>query len=430
MNSDFDPKQASLTDWLEWLDKLHPSEIDLGLERLRVVAGRLGVDTLPGKVITIAGTNGKGSTVAMLDSVLREAGYTTGCYTSPHFLRYNERICLDGEPVSDRMICDAFLKIDEARQEVSLTNFEFGTLAAFVIFADKSPDVSILEIGLGGRLDAANLIDPDVAIVTTVARDHENWLGSDLEQIGREKAGIFRSGIPVLIGSEAGDIPASVREEAVRVSASGIFQLGQEYRWQDDADQGWRWRSLTETGDVAEEFLALPDINLPVDNAATVIQAIRVSGLEVSSQAMYKGLQNAFLTGRMQREGRFILDVAHNPHAAEYVARRLQDSPVVGKRIALVGMLDDKDIESVLNIMAPVFSSWYIARLDGPRATPVSRIQSYLADCGQNETLCFDNVSAALDAVLADTCDDDQVLVFGSFFTVAGVLKEKERLLL
>ena len=429
MISDTDLKQAGLDEWLTRLESLHPTEIDLGLERLRKVAGRLGVETLPGKVITVAGTNGKGSTVAMLDSVLRQAGYKTGCYTSPHFLRYNERICLNGHPVTDQMICDAFLRIEAARQEISLTYFEFGTLAAFLIFADEAPDVSILEIGLGGRLDAANLIDPDLAIVTTVALDHESWLGSDLEQIGREKAGIFRKDIPVVIGSESGKIPASVREEALRIGASDISQLGQEYRWFPGTDGSWSWQSLDGDGNVAEECLLLPAVSLPTDNAATVIQALSRSELDISTEALYRGLQSASLTGRMQSIGRFILDVAHNPHAAHYIAEKLQSMPIKGKRVALVGMLDDKDIESVLNIMAPVFSSWYIAQLEGPRATPALRIQEYLANEQQTDCQVFPCVTQALDAVLAETGVDDQILVFGSFLTVAGVLEAKERLL-
>ncbi|MBB1487039.1 bifunctional tetrahydrofolate synthase/dihydrofolate synthase [Oceanospirillum sediminis] len=429
MISDTDLKQAGLDEWLNRLESLHPTEIDLGLERLRKVAGRLGVETLPGKVITVAGTNGKGSTVAMLDSVLRQAGYKTGCYTSPHFLRYNERICLNGHPVPDQMICDAFLRIEAARQDISLTYFEFGTLAAFLIFSDEAPDVSILEIGLGGRLDAANLIDPDLAIVTTVALDHESWLGSDLEQIGREKAGIFRKDIPVVIGSEAGKIPASVREEALRIGASDISQLGQEYRWFTEADGSWSWQSLDDDGKISEECLLLPAVSLPTDNAATVIQALNRSGFDISTEALYRGLQSASLTGRMQSIGRFVLDVAHNPHAAHYIAEKLQSMPVKGRRVALVGMLDDKDVESVLNIMAPVFSSWYIAQLEGPRATPALRIQEYLANEQQTDCRVFPHVAEALDAVLAETGADDQVLVFGSFLTVAGVLEVKERLL-
>ncbi|OPX56624.1 dihydrofolate synthase / folylpolyglutamate synthase [Oceanospirillum multiglobuliferum] len=423
----FSPESANLQQWLAYLEALHPSEIDLGLDRLRQVAERLQVTTLPCDVITVAGTNGKGSTVAMLDSVLRHAGYRVGCYTSPHFLHYNERICLEGKPVSDDLICQAFCQIEQARAEISLTYFEFGTLAAFLIFAEQKPDFAILEVGLGGRLDAVNLIDPDVAIVTTIAKDHESWLGSDLEQIGREKAGIFRPNIPALLGAQ--EMPASVRATAQSLGASCIAQIGQDYRWQPESNkQQWQWQQLNAEGEVTLCYQALPKPALPLDNAATVIQAVQLLNKPVAPKAIYQGLANASLTGRMQRIGRFLLDVAHNPHAAQYVAARLQEQPKTGRRVALLGMLDDKDIESVLEIMAPEFDAWYIAQLSGPRATPVQRVLEKLSQLGCDNCQGFTDVSAALAAVLKDTSEDDNVLVFGSFYTVAGVLAEKERL--
>lgn len=415
---------ASLSEWLGYLEALHPTEIDLGLDRLRQVAERLEITSLPFKVVTIAGTNGKGSTVALLESVLRAAGYQTGCYTSPHFLHYNERIALNGEPVADELICNAFAAIEKARGDISLTYFEFGTLAAFLVFAEQKPDVAILEVGLGGRLDAVNLIDPDVSVVTTIALDHESWLGSDIEQIGREKAGIFRAGKPAIIGSQ--QIVGSVRETAEALGCSSVDQLGYQYRW-SEAENGWNWQQLNADGDVVLQYLQLPEVNLPTDNAATVLQVIQRLGLDLSAKAIYQGLATAQLTGRMQRVGRFMLDVAHNPHAAEYVAKRLPDPS--GKRVALLGMLDDKDIESVLDIMAPHFDAWYLAQLDGPRATDVKRIESHLSAKGCDNMRSFENVSSALDGVLQETNDQDLVFVFGSFFTVAGVLAEKERLL-
>lgn len=415
---------ASLSEWLGYLEALHPTEIDLGLDRLRQVAERLEITSLPCKVVTIAGTNGKGSTVALLESVLRAAGYQTGCYTSPHFLHYNERIALNGEPVADELICNAFAAIEKARGDISLTYFEFGTLAAFLVFAEQKPDVAILEVGLGGRLDAVNLIDPDVSVVTTIALDHESWLGSDIEQIGREKAGIFRAGKPAIIGSQ--QIVGSVRETAEALGCSSVDQLGYQYRW-SEAENGWSWQQLNAGGDVVLQYLQLPEVNLPTDNAATVLQVIQRLGLDLSAKAIYQGLATAQLTGRMQRVGRFMLDVAHNPHAAEYVAKRLPAPS--GKRVALLGMLDDKDIESVLDIMAPHFDAWYLAQLDGPRATDVKRIESHLSAKGCDNMRSFENVSSALDGVLQETNDQDLVFVFGSFFTVAGVLAEKERLL-
>lgn len=421
-NQGFVAEKASLPEWLSYLEALHPTEIDLGLDRLRQVAERLDITSLPCSVVTVAGTNGKGSTVALLESVLRSCGYRTGCYTSPHFLHYNERIALDGKPVADELICKAFAQIERARGDISLTYFEFGTLAAFLVFAEQKPDVAILEVGLGGRLDAVNLIDPDVSVVTTIALDHESWLGSDIEQIGREKAGIFRRDKPAIIGSQ--HIVGSVRETAEALGCSSIDQLGYQYRW-SMSENGWSWQSLDSDGAVALEYLELPDVSLPTDNAATVLQVIQRLPLDCPASAVYNGLASAQLTGRMQRLGRFMLDVAHNPHAAEYVAQRL---PVVdGKRVALLGMLDDKDIESVLDIMAPHFDAWYLAQLDGPRATDVKRIESHLSALGCDNMRSFENVSSALNGVLEETCDQDLVFVFGSFFTVAGVLAERER---
>ncbi|WP_417596550.1 bifunctional tetrahydrofolate synthase/dihydrofolate synthase [Oceanospirillum sp.] len=419
----FAAETASLSEWLGYLEALHPTEIDLGLDRLRKVAERLSATRLPCKVVTVAGTNGKGSTVALLESVLRAGGYQTGCYTSPHFLSYNERITLDGQPVTDTLICKAFAQIEKARGDISLTYFEFGTLAALLIFAEQKPDVVILEVGLGGRLDAVNLIDADISVVTTIALDHESWLGSDIEQIGREKAGIFRAGKPAIIGSEK--MVPSVRETAEALGCSFIDQLGQQYRWQK-ADKSWNWQQLNTAGAVELQYLQLPELNLPIDNAATVLQVVQRLGLSLPAQAIYQGLASAQLTGRMQRIGRFMLDVAHNPHAASYVVQRLPEAS--GKRVALLGMLNDKDIESVLDVVAPYFDAWYLAQLDSPRATDVKRIESHLSAKGCVNIRSFGSVSSALSSVLQETHDQDLVFVFGSFYTVAGVLAEKKRL--
>ncbi len=273
-----------------------------------------------------------------------------------------------------------------------------------------------------GTNDWSNfLIDQANAIAIDL--DHTQLLGRTLKEIAREKAGIFRSGKPAIIGSQ--QIVNSVRETAEALGCSSIDQLGYQYRW-SQADQGWNWQQLNAEGEVTLQYLQLPDVNLPTDNAATVLQVIQHLGLDIAGDALYQGLAAAQLTGRMQRLGRFMLDVAHNPHAAEYVAKRLPQ--VEGKRVAFLGMLDDKDIESVLDIMAPHFDVWYLAQLEGPRATDVKRIESHLSALGCDNMRSFENVSSALDSVLEETCDQDLVFVFGSFFTVAGVLAEKDRL--
>lgn len=286
--------KTSLSEWLTWMEQCHPAEIELGLERVSRVAESLQLDLSASTVVTIAGTNGKGSTLTFLNRIYREAGYRVGAYTSPHFIDYNERVQINGVNASDQQLCDAFQKIDQARGDIPLTYFEFGTLAALVIFSAEKPDLVLLEVGLGGRLDAVNIIDPDIAVVTTVAIDHVDWLGDDRNKIGYEKAGIFRAGRPAVCGDL--DPPPSVAEYAAQIGAQ-LYQSGTHFSITAD-ENGWNWFAQGEPEPVISQ---LPLPALPLQNAATALQAVQLIPLPVTPQQIRDGIARAQMTGRMQR---------------------------------------------------------------------------------------------------------------------------------
>ncbi|HSP00336.1 MAG TPA: bifunctional tetrahydrofolate synthase/dihydrofolate synthase, partial [Thioalkalivibrio sp.] len=308
----------TLEQWLAWQETLHPKAIDLGLERVARVAGRLGLLEPSHAVITVAGTNGKGSTVALLDAIYRAAGYRVCTYTSPHLLRYNERIRIHGALASDEALCRAFDAVDTARGEESLSYFEFGTLAALWLFWEAAPDVAILEVGLGGRLDAVNIIDSDVAVITSIGIDHEAWLGSDREVIGAEKAGVFRAARPAVCGDPRP--PASIQRRALDLGAK-LYMAGRDFSWQAAAlGQGWQWQG---PGAVVLADLPLPALFGPIqlNNAASALTAVTLlqARLAVSREALARGLQQVRLPGRFQQlrdKPLVILDVAHNPQGA------------------------------------------------------------------------------------------------------------------
>ena len=307
---------SNLAEWLQRVESLHPDEIDLGLARIAQVSRQMGLSDIAGKVVTVAGTNGKGSTVCMLSSILVAAGYQVGSFTSPHLIHYNERVRLNGTPVSDEALCQAFARVDEARQDIELTYFEYGALAAFDLFARSDLDVVVLEVGLGGRLDAVNLIDPDVAVLTTIALDHQDWLGETREEIGIEKAGIFRAGAPAVCGET--DLPLTVINHAQALSAN-LMRRGEVYDFHKHADaqiegmQVWDWQGSRGDQPVSLQNLPLP--SLPLVNAATTLQALHQLDLDIPEQAIREGLLNANLPGRYQRLDQpvpMLLDVAHN----------------------------------------------------------------------------------------------------------------------
>lgn len=419
----------SLADWLARLERQHPVSIDLGLERVAEVARRMGLTAAPiaERVITVAGTNGKGSTVAMLDALARAHGLSTATYTSPHLLRYNERLRLDGIEAGDALLVAGFERVEAARldpEPISLTYFEVGTLAALWAIHERRPAMAILEIGLGGRLDAVNVIDPDVAVITTVAQDHAAFLGTDLEQIGREKAGIMRTARPAILGSE--QLPLSVRQTALTLGA-GVHALGYDFRHapegpaSQDPEAAWCWTGRDGHGN-ALTLSALPDPQLPLDNAASALQALAMAGVDLDSEACRQGLADVHLPGRMQWLGRWCLDVAHNPHAAEYLAARLAERPRPGRRVALLGMLGDKDAPAVIAALSSQVDGWVAVSLAGERARDASALAALLEAQNQTVLHCAASPRAGAEWLAITLAADDEALVCGSFFTVAEVL--------
>jgi dihydrofolate synthase/folylpolyglutamate synthase len=420
---------SNLDAWLRWQETLNPRTIDLGLDRVRRVWGRLGPRRLPFPVITVGGTNGKGSCVAMLEAVYRAAGYRTVAYTSPHLLRYTERIRWEGEEVGEDALCGAFDRVDRARGELPLTYFEFGTLAALDLCLRWAPDVAILEVGLGGRLDAVNLIDPDVALVTTIARDHMAWLGETLDAIAGEKAGIFRRGRPAIIGSRT--TPAALRARAQDVGAQ-VYQLGQEF----DASQavgGWQWQA----GGAAPLAMPLPALRGPfqLNNAAAVLMAVSglLERLPVPVSAMREGLQRVRLAGRFQvipGEPTLILDVAHNGQAAESLAANLRAFPCRGRRHAVLGVLRDKAVVEILAPLMSLFATWDLGQTEDPRALPVADLEAAVAGASAAagaakpvSIVAHGSIAEALHAARGRADADDCVVVFGSFTTVEAALR-------
>ncbi len=353
----------NLSDWLDWQTQLHPSSIELGLDRVAAVWRHLYPHPFPTTVVTVAGTNGKGSCVAMLEAILCAAGYRVGCYTSPHLLRYNERIRVDGEEASDAAICQAFGRIDQARGETSLTYFEFGTLAALDIFTRSELDIVVLEVGLGGRLDATNIINPDVALITSVALDHTDWLGDDLEQIALEKAGILRANRPAVSGCV--NSPLSLLQYAAKLNTP-LAVAGDDFGFEITGPGEWFWHNAEQHF----ENLPFPALagSCQLQNAAAALQVISLLSdrMDVNHEAISQGLQNIELAGRFQvipGPVELILDVAHNPAAAQGLADSLQNSPCQGRTLVLFAMLADKDVAAVVKILAPHVDGWFLATL-------------------------------------------------------------------
>jgi len=398
--------------WLDYLSTIHTSAIDLGLERVSKVACHAKLTKPAAKVITVAGTNGKGSTCAMLEAILSDAGYRVGVYSSPHLIRYTERVRINGNELADELHSQAFAAIEELRGETSLSFFEFGTLAALWLFKQQAVDVVILEVGLGGRLDATNVVDHDISIITSLAVDHVDWLGSDINVIGYEKAGIFRANHPAICGEPTP--PGSVAAYADEIHAE-LYQVGIQFNYTDNGDS-WDWRSG------AFDLTELPKPTLPLPNAATALMALGVSGLDVSDINIVNGLANAKLAGRMQcisTEPLIILDVAHNPHSAHYFSQQMQARYPDRTIHAVVGMLHDKDIKDTVHELTDVVDCWYPASLHGPRAAQASEIAMHIA--GQTEQ--FSHPVEAFKAAMTQVGKDDVIVVVGSFHTVGEVLE-------
>ncbi|MDP3534035.1 MAG: bifunctional tetrahydrofolate synthase/dihydrofolate synthase [Halomonas sp.] len=426
----------SLAEWLHYLETLHPVGIDMGLERVSQVAKRMGLLKSPiaPRVITVAGTNGKGSTLAMMDAIARAHGLRAGTYTSPHLLRYNERVTIDGQEAEDSLLVAGFNEVEVARLQspsISLTYFEAGTLCALWCLAQAKLDVALLEVGLGGRLDAINIIDADVGVVTTIAQDHANFLGTDIAQIGREKAGIFRPRKPAVLGSQS--LPSSVAETAIEMAAP-VYHLGSTFSHSafiDNADESsgkhldaaaaWCWYGLTAEGETIS-LDGLPDPGLPIDNAATALQSLAVCGVRLSTRACSEALKAVRLPGRMQWLGQWCLDVGHNPHAAEYVARRLPMPPAGGRQWALIGMLNDKDADGVIDALLPRITDWVCVTLEGERGRPAVELAERITSRGGHVHYCAASPEEGVAAMAERLAPEDRVLATGSFFTVAALL--------
>jgi dihydrofolate synthase/folylpolyglutamate synthase len=411
----------SLEDWLAFIERQHPRTIALGLERVRTVATQLGLQRPARRVITVGGTNGKGSTVAFIEAVARAQGWRVGAYTSPHLLAYNERVRIDGRDVGDAALVDAFEAVEAARGDTALTYFEYGTLAALWLFERSGLDLAVLEVGLGGRLDAVNLVDADVAVVTTVDLDHMDWLGADREAIGREKAGIARAGRPLVIGDD--DPPSRVLGHAYAIGASAI-RAGCDFFFEPLGDARWQWREVG-----FELDLPLPRLAAPAQlrNAACAIAALRALDADIDDAAFAHGIAQAQLPGRLQRvmhgDVAIIIDVAHNPQAARELAAWCGQVPASGRTLGVFAALGDKDAAGIVDAMAAAVDVWYLGGLDGPRGLSVAdfaaRLQATAAAHGEK----FATVEGALDAALAQARAGDRVLVFGSFHTAGAALR-------
>ena len=412
---------ANVAAWLAWQQVAHPVEIDPGLERAGLVWQRLSVPW-HAAVLTVGGTNGKGSVTACLDAILGASGYETGLFTSPHLVRYNERIRVHGREVADDALLEAFAAIDAARGGVSLTFFEWNALAAFLVFARAGVDVAVLEVGMGGRLDAVNLLDADVAAVVSVGLDHREWLGSTVEAIGAEKAGIFRPGRPAIFGGR--QPPRSLVAHAAAIGAR-LKRIGTDFDFVERAD-GWDY------GGFGSRRRELPLPGLPgapqLGNAAVALAVLEAAEpkLLVPDEAVRSGLVQVRLPGRFQvlpGEPEWILDVAHNPQAAEALAASLAARPCAGKTWAVCGILGDKDIEGIVAALRGVVSRWIAVGLDGNRALPPGVLAERIRKAGARSVAAAPDVAAGLAQARGGMQPGDRAVVFGSFLTVGPAIE-------
>ena len=420
----------SLAQWLARQEGAHPRAIELGLERVCAVARRLGVDRPAATVITVAGTNGKGSTAAHLEALLRAAGRSTGLFTSPHFIRYNERIRIDGKDIDDASLVAAFERIEAARGATSLTFFEYNTLAALWLFAERAVEFALLEVGLGGRLDATNLVDADVAVLCSVGFDHRDWLGDTLDEIGAEKAGIFRPGRPAVLGTDR--MPESVYSAIERLRARPVV-AERDFSWRIGENRRWSYRGLG----LALEDLPPSRLEGPIQyrNAATALAALEAlsmgAGAGRAAVAVLDRATAAAALGKVRLLGRFqvvagpiewILDIAHNPPAAETFAAQLRQRPHRGRTLAVVGILGDKDAAAIGAALAPVIDRWFLCGLPPPRGIDAAELAGRLGTVVTDPGL-FASVLEACEAARHEARPGDRVIVCGSVHTVAPALQ-------
>ena len=413
---------TALADWLVHLESLHPKSIALGLERVNEVKARL--DLHPAfTIITVGGTNGKGSTCAMLESILGIAGYRTGLYTSPHLIHYNERVRIGREAVDDASLSLAFQAVENARGNIPLTYFEFGTLAAVWLFSERKVDVALLEVGLGGRLDAVNAFDADCAIVTSIGLDHTDYLGQTLDAIGAEKAGIYRSAKPAIFGDEG--MPLTISDRANQIAAD-LQQFGKDFRF---SRQDTQWQFHGRRGN--HHGLPYPALRggYQLKNASAALAGLDElkMSLPVALQDIKRGLLEIDLPGRFQvLPGRptVILDVAHNPAAVTVMAQQLSNMGRFPQTHAVFGMLKDKDIASVVGVMASLVNTWHLGSIDAARGASADELLAYLTKLNLGRPMiCYPSIARAYESACRAASQDDRIVVFGSFYTVAEVIK-------
>lgn len=414
----------SLNDWLTHLEQLHPSAIDMGLDRLRQVANNLKLSRPAPLVITVTGTNGKGSTCAFIAALLTSQGLNVGCYNSPHLLNYEERISINTHYVTEKMLCDAFTQIEQARNETSLTFFEFGTLAAFLLFEQAQLDAVVLEVGLGGRLDAVNLIDADISVITSIGIDHQEYLGTTREAVAFEKAGIFRSHKPVVCGDPA---PPITLIEQAQLKHCPLFIRNKDFDFQKET-QNWHWQGLDLEGNLCQ-LNALPPLTLPIENAALALQVFALLDFPLEHTTIADTLTKVNVRGRFERHRihwhgktvNLLLDVGHNPHAANYLASYLASDTLAGDRYAVFGLLQDKDLLGVIAPLLPYISDWAVSALNTPRTNTAESLSIALQSNSAKVSTCS-SITDALELQCNKAMEEDEILVFGSFYVVAEAL--------
>lgn len=407
--------KKTLEQWLSYLESNHPTEIDMGLDRVLTVAKRMDLLKPTPLVLLVAGTNGKGSTVTITTQALMNSGMTVGSYMSPHLHVYNERVRINNQMVSDELIVESFEAIESARDEISLTYFEVGTLSSLYIFKQQKLDACVLEIGLGGRLDAVNIVEADGAAVTSIGLDHQDWLGDDIAQIAFEKAGVYRRQKPAICGERD---PAETLIKHAKTINAPLMLKGQEFDFEVFGD-AWNWRGLDHKGETIE-FNSLPLPSLPVENAATAIQLLLQVKPEITQAIIEKSLKEAQLDGRLQvfnKPFNGLMDVGHNPQAAKMLNHHLSVHPVSGKTYALLAMLQDKDALSVVKEMTQV-DAWNLAGISGYRGQTSRKLQEKVSH-QLKVAREFESVAQALDELQKIVTPEDRVVVFGSFITVA-----------
>jgi dihydrofolate synthase/folylpolyglutamate synthase len=407
----------SLEQWLAYLESIHPSAIDMGLERVRTVAQALNMSWQGITVITVGGTNGKGTTCKFLEQYLLDSGYSVGTYRSPHLLDYRERVTLNGHYVDHPQYVSAFETVEQARDHTTLTYFEFSTLAALVMMQKWQPDFVLLEVGLGGRLDATNIIDNDGAVITTIGLDHQDYLGDTREAIASEKAGIFRANKPIVLGELE---PPKTLIDAAHIAGGPLAKANQHFSFTIESDDTWEWRGQHHC------FAGLPIPSIPVQNVSTALATLEMLSLSLDEQRVRDACKKVQLEGRrqiLQSAPWVCVDVAHNPQAAENLFTLIQSRAKSGHIHLVVGMLKDKDIAATLSCFQVLNATWYLASTSGPRGCPSAHLAEHLKlDSTSSNTRQYQSVIEAYQSALCSANEHDSIFVFGSFLTAAEVL--------